>query len=421
MYGSRFILILPAVALVSFTSTAIAQPDVKLASLARFKIPGSAPEIIAATPDGNKIVYINSKENNVGFINIQDASKPQVLGFVNVANVGEPTSVVVTPDGKYAIASIFVKEKPGQLLFFNISERKQIASLTLPGIGPDSIAITPDGKKLVVAIEDEEDTEKLPGKRPGTLVIVNLDYKNFAKSSIQNIAINLNGIRGVNFPTDPQPEYVAISPDGKTAAVTLQENNAIAIIDLNSASVTRIFSAGTVTQLGDLTDDDKASLTEKFTGRREPDGIAFTLDGKFLVTANEGDTDRKTFGDNDYSGGRGWSIFDIQGRVIYDSGNSVEALAIKNNFYPLKRSSKRGIELEGVVVANIGGKQVAFITSERGNFLVAYDISSVRKPVLLGIVPTGKNPEGVTVIPSRNLVLTANEGDGTIDIIQVKP
>jgi DNA-binding beta-propeller fold protein YncE len=42
-------------------------------------------------------------------------------------------------------------------------------------------------------------------------------------------------------------------------------------------------------------------------------------------------------------------------------------------------------------------------------------------PVLLGVVPTGKNPEGLVVIPSRNLVLTANEGDGTIDIINLKP
>jgi DNA-binding beta-propeller fold protein YncE len=126
-----------------------------------------------------------------------------------------------------------------------MSDRKQVASLTLSGIGPDSIAITPDGKKLVVAIEDEENTDKLPGKRLGTVAIITLDYNNLSKSSIQNIAINLKGISGVNFPNAPQPEYVAISPDGKMAAVTLQENNAIALIDIKSASVTRIFSART--------------------------------------------------------------------------------------------------------------------------------------------------------------------------------
>ena len=423
MYGLRSAYILPAVALVAFTTAtaASAQPEAKLSSIVRFKTPGSAPEIIAASRDGNRIVYVNSKENDIGFVNIQDPSKPKMLGVVSVANVGEPTSVVITPDAKYAIVSIFVKEKPGQLLFFNMSDRKQVASLTLPGIGPDSIAITPDGKKLVVAIEDEENTDKLPGKRPGTVAIITLDYNNLSKSSFQNTAINLKGISGVNFPNDPQPEYVAISPDGKMAAVTLQENNAIALIDIKSASVTRIFSARTVTQLADLSDDDKASLTEKFTSRREPDGIAFTADGLFLVTANEGDTERKTFGDNVYSGGRGWTIFDLQGAVVYESGNAVEAIAIKNSFYPLKRSSKRGIELEGAVISVVDDKQVAFLTSERGNFLLAYDISSIRMPVLLGVVPTGKNPEGLVVIPSRNLVLTANEGDGTIDIIKIKP
>jgi hypothetical protein len=77
--------------------------------------------------------------------------------------------------------------------------------------------------------------------------------------------------------------------------------------------------------------------------------------------------------------------------------------------------------LESAVVSVVANKQVAFLTSERGNFLLAYDISSIRMPVLLGVVPTGKNPEGLVVIPSRNLVLTANEGDGTIDIIKIKP
>ena len=113
----------------------------------------------------------------------------------------------------------------------------------------------------------------------------------------------------------------------------------------------------------------------------------------------------------------------VRGELV----ESLEAIAfilkcaIKNSFYPLKRSSKRGIELEGAVISVVDDKQVAFLTSERGNFLLAYDISSIRMPILLGVVPTGKNPEGLVVIPSRNLVLTANEGDGTIDIIKIKP
>ncbi|MCA6623691.1 MAG: hypothetical protein IM542_14175, partial [Pseudanabaena sp. M165S2SP1A06QC] len=58
MYGLRSAYILPAVALVAFTTAtaAIAQPEAKLSSIVRFKTPGSAPEIIAASRYGNRIV-----------------------------------------------------------------------------------------------------------------------------------------------------------------------------------------------------------------------------------------------------------------------------------------------------------------------------------------------------------------------------
>ncbi len=41
-----------------------------------------------------------------------------------------------------------------------------------------------------------------------------------------------------------EPEYVTVSKDSRTAWVTLQENNAIAKIDLNSKSITDIFPLG---------------------------------------------------------------------------------------------------------------------------------------------------------------------------------
>ena len=107
--------------------------------------------------------------------------------------------------------------------------------------------------------------------------------------------------------TDIEPESVAIL--GRYAYVTLQENNAVAKVDLTTRTIERIFALGAVdfsTQLVDISDRDgpsnstliKPVFGNNVSGLRMPDGIAaFTLvpsggfaRGKdYFVTANEGD------------------------------------------------------------------------------------------------------------------------------------
>ena len=397
------------------------------APLNRYVVGGAVAEIIDASPDGNTLVFTNSSDQQIGFVDITDPANPQPLGTVEVA--GEPTSVAITPDGKYAIATVLflinedagqtiADQQPGTLVFIDLATRKVTGQVQLLGIGPDSADISPDGSKVIVAIEDEEDTDNLPGSRPGSINFVTIDYDNPSESTVTAVDIDLAGIEGVNYVEDPQPEFVKFSPDGSTAAVTIQENNAIALIDVASEQIIRIFSAGTSSQFADRTEDGEISLTEEFKGRREPDAIAFTPDGQHLVTVNEGDTELESFGDNIGSGGRSWTIFDLEGNVVYDSGSSVEELAVTRGQYPDDRSEDRGIEMEGGTVAEFGEQPIAFVASERGSFVVAYDISDIEKPELISFLPTGLAPEGVLAIPERNLLLTSNEEDGTIDFFQ---
>jgi DNA-binding beta-propeller fold protein YncE len=233
--------------------------------------------------------------------------------------------------------------------------------------------------------------------------------------------LKLGGLKNVNYSTDPQPEFIAIHPQGKIAAVSLQENNAIAFIDISTAKVIRIVSAGVSTHRADLTEDGIVRFNQPFQGRREPDGIAFTRDGKYLLTANEGDTDLETFGDGIWSGGRGWSILDLKGKVIFDTGTSFEAAAASKGLYPDDRSENRGTEVEGVTVAQFGNLKAAFVISERGNFIAGYDLANIRSPKRFALVPTGQGPEGVIAIPQRNLVVTANEVEGTLSIFRLIP
>lgn len=95
---------------------------------------------------------------------------------------------------------------------------------------------------------------------------------------------------------DLEPEYIAAA--GGRAYVTLQEANAIAVLDIVDKTFTGIYSAGfedhSVTPVDiDKKDEQYAPKTyESLMGIRMPDGIAaFEQNGKtYLLTANEGDS-----------------------------------------------------------------------------------------------------------------------------------
>jgi hypothetical protein len=97
---------------------------------------------------------------------------------------------------------------------------------------------------------------------------------------------------------DLEPEYVTVSDDGSTAWVTLQENNAIAIVDIATATVTSIVPLGykdhslAVNALDAGERDGKVNIVPRpVLGMYQPDSIAdYQAGGQtYLVTANEGD------------------------------------------------------------------------------------------------------------------------------------
>ncbi|NQU22054.1 MAG: bifunctional metallophosphatase/5'-nucleotidase, partial [Candidatus Nealsonbacteria bacterium] len=97
---------------------------------------------------------------------------------------------------------------------------------------------------------------------------------------------------------DVEPEYIAVSSDSLTAWVALQENNALAILDLTSGEFTSIEALGFKDHLlpGNELDasnkDDAVNIANwPVKGMYQPDGIAvYEADGEtYVVTANEGD------------------------------------------------------------------------------------------------------------------------------------
>lgn len=397
-------------------------------------------EIITATPDGLTLVYTSADAGALGLVDISDPARPVTLPRVDVrlGGVGEPTSVAVSPDGRYAVVALRMDDdvanaRRGFLRIYDIRQPRAVRHVkdVLIGIGPDSLALAGSGKTLraIVAIEDEETDTKgdatLGGQRPGRIDVVGLqDLYGGASSGLQSIELveALQALPDALYPQDPQPEFVAVSPDGRTAAVTLQENNAIALIDLRSprqARLLRVLSAGKVTRNGnaDLQRDKEIAFLDSFSGRREPDAVSWVSNTVFAL-ANEGDG--KKAADGTLPGGRGFTLMNVRGEVVYETGDRSERLAVLHGHYPDHRSASKGVEIEGVASARFGGRPHLLVGSERGSFLAVYEVSDPAQPRFVQLLPTGLSPEGITTITRRTdgqqLAVTANEGDGSINL-----
>ena len=412
-------------------------------------------EIVAASRNGRTLIYSDSASRLIGFVDIADPASPQPDGVIPVA--GEPTSVAVK--GRYVLAAVntstmaevtcdsgtpddpvddesiaFISDWDGQLAVIDIDRRTVVRTIRLPG-QPDSVAVSPDGCYAAVVIENERnetvgeglipqgrstdttDTCNLVATgapKPGALVIVDLTG---SPRNWQTRFVRLVGIPGMFAPSDPEPEFVDIN-DENQAVVSIQENNHIAVVDLESGRIIDSFSAGAV----DLT---RVDATEEELGpqgagliifaddldgkRRKPDGVTWISKGLF-ATANEGEYEDAN---GEEGGSRGFSIFDKDGEVEFDVGEDFEYAAASAGHYNGGRSENKGGEPEGVEYGRFADHDLLFVGAERANIVGVYELDNPKEPRLLQLLPTGIGPEGLLAIPKRNLLVVASETEET--------
>lgn len=370
-------------------------------------------EIVAATPDGMTLVYTDSANQSLGFVDIQTPANPLPLG--NLPLPGDPTSVTVR--GAHALVCVntsadFINTS-GDLLVVDIAIQTIVATLPLAG-QPDSIAISPDGQYAAICIENERDEDLGDGAPPqlpaGLLQIVDCIGD---PATWQTRNVILAGFPTL-YPTDPEPEYVDINRRN-FAVVTMQENNHVAIVDLKSGQVVKHFTCGGIDlDLVDATEDDIIDQSESLRGvLREPDAVTWTGTTTF-VTANEGDLD---------GGSRGVTTWSFDGTALADTGNLMDHTIARVGHYPEHRSENKGNEAEGVDYGVFGDQRFFFVVSERANTMSVFEIPGTSQlanasPMLRQVLPTGLGPEGVLAIPSRDLVVVASEEDSRDDLIR---
>jgi uncharacterized protein YjiK len=364
-------------------------------------------EILDVTINGKQLVYTDAGKGQIGFVDISDPANPKGQGTVDVG--GDPTSLVVLDP--LVLVGVNTSEsftKPsGKLVVVHRNTRKIVAEHELGG-QPDSLALAPDRKRVAIVIENERDEDENDGLIPqdpsGKLLIV--DLRGAAKkweiteADLQPVADN--AFAG----DDLEPEYVDINSHN-LAVVSFQENNHLAIIDLVTGETLNEFPAGSaVLENVDSNEDGLITLDTGLTRRREPDAVTW-IDHDSFATANEGDYEDEL---GEEGGSRGFTIFNKDGSVEYESGSSFEHWLAAVGHYNEDRSENKGCEPEAVDSDNYGGRSLLFVGSERCNAVGVYDVSS-GEPVPLQVLPTGIRPEGLKAMPKRNLFAASTEAD----------
>src|SRR4030095_16008203 len=385
-------LALLGIAILCPTANAKQPKQISLTPIGRYSAgPGSErAEIAAYDPATRQIFSINPTLARVDVLDISDPNDP-VLAFT-IALGGRPNSVAIHKGIVAVAVENAVKTDPGFVKFFDTSGTL-LNSVTV-GALPDMLIFTPNGRRLLVANEGEpNDAYTVDPEGSVSIIDMTVGAANLTQADVRTAAFkdsipktNASSISkygpGSTLAQDLEPEYIAVSHDSKTAWVTLQENNALAILDIEAGMFTQLVGLGfndhSQRRSGlDASDADGGNKIAKWhvLRNKQPDAVeSYRVRGlTYLVMVNEGDTraftgfneevrvssasymlDPATFpnaailkqntnlgrltvtnatgdtdGDGDFDqilvpGGRSFSIRTADGELVFDSGDDFE-------------------------------------------------------------------------------------------------
>jgi hypothetical protein len=193
---------------------------------------------------------------------------------------------------------------PGTVQFFSV-DGESLGEAIEVGSLPDMIVWTPNGEKLLVANEAEPSDDYTVDPE-GSVSIITLGA-GVETAGFDGVPIDAEvRIFGpdASAAQDLEPEYIAVSDDSSTAWVTLQENNAVAKLDIDNAQFEWVRSLGYKDHSAegnglDASNKDKAISIRSWPvlGMYQPDAVGtYVIDGqRYLITANEGDAREYTY------------------------------------------------------------------------------------------------------------------------------
>ncbi|MES2559863.1 MAG: choice-of-anchor I family protein [Bacteroidota bacterium] len=294
-------------------------------SIGNYTSAGGAAEITAFDPTSKRMFVINGPDSSLRIVNVSNPALPVQISKISIKPYGIDLTSVACKNGLVAVAVIDSngKTNPSSIVFMDINGN--FISKVKAGANADNIVFTPDGSKLLVANEGEPNLDYTIDPE-GSISIITLTG---GAASLTQANVQTAGFTAYNAPTvldsririygriqsggvflrnstvaeDMEPEYISISNDGTTAWVTCQENNSVAVVNINTATVTSLLPLGfknhnLVGNGLDPSDRDGAGNTALANivnlpvfGLFLPDGISsYNVGGQnYFITANEGD------------------------------------------------------------------------------------------------------------------------------------
>ncbi|MGI9095157.1 MAG: choice-of-anchor I family protein [Thermoleophilaceae bacterium] len=397
-------------------------------------------EISAYDRKTERAFVTNAADNRLDVYDLSNPATPVLVQPIDMSPYGAGPNSVDVGRGLVAVAvEAETVTDPGTVELFD-ADGEHLRTIGA-GALPDMLTFTKNAKQLLVANEGEP----ADGVDPeGSVTVIDLRH---GLKRLRVRTATLGGVPiegeprivtpGTPFGRDAEPEYIAVGKGGD-ALVTLQENNAVGVLDVKRARFRLVRGLGykdhsLERNALDPSDRDGGIFIRPWDnvfGMYQPDAIAaYRLRGKaYYVTANEGDsrepeearvkdlvldstafpngeganaklgrlTVTRTMGDTDGDGAyeelyafgaRSMSVLDARGRLIFDTGSELErftALDDPATFNtdneagspPDNRSDNKGPEPEGVAVGEIRGRPYAFLGAERQGGLFAYDLGA---------------------------------------------
>ena len=294
----------------------------------------TAAEIVQYHSDTSTIYATNGETNTIAVIDASGVSTATMSDPINTTTLtpttialpadingvalGSLTSIAISGDLMAVAVPADVKTDNGYVLFYNGLDSSAPAFLDSVEVGalPDMVTFTPDGGKVLVANEGEPSDDYTVDPE-GSITVINILASGEPEETGTTVGFSaLNGseaelmAQGMMFPNpagrtingtaitstvakDLEPEYITATND--VAYVSLQENNGLAILDLEELTVD-VVGLGAKSWAGlniDIQENEAVSFGQYsgLYGVYQPDTIAnFTWkDATFIVTANEGD------------------------------------------------------------------------------------------------------------------------------------
>ncbi|KAF7600450.1 MAG: alkaline phosphatase [Candidatus Dactylopiibacterium carminicum] len=290
----------------------------------------SSAEITAYDPLSKRLFVVNGALGTVDVLNLADPTAPTLISSISTASFGSGLGGVNSVAVHDGVVALTIEANPktsnGIAALLRASDLVTLGTASV-GALPDMLTFTPDGKTLLVANEgepssyDQSDSIDPEGSisvialgplgPTVTSVSMTATQAGFTAYNSQIDSLRAAGVRifgpNASVAQDLEPEYITVAADSSKAWITLQENNAVAELDIASKTITAIRPFGlkdhSLAGNGmDVSDEDGGENTNNGTpaikirtvpvkGMYMPDAIAsYTVGGEtYLVTANEGD------------------------------------------------------------------------------------------------------------------------------------